>query len=97
MSANEIPRSSRTAGVVSILVVSGATAAVLLTDSLPFEFTAPPFIFGHYLVSIWFAVVGFKARVKWMPIWLAVFFVFLPPATIVFWYVNRRLEFRVWR
>lgn len=32
-----------------------------------------------------------------MPIWLAVFFVFLPPATIVFWYVNRRLEFRVWR
>jgi hypothetical protein len=42
-----------------------------------------------YLLSGWFCIVGFRARLPWIWIWPVVFFFFVPFANIVFWALYR--------
>jgi hypothetical protein len=88
---------SRFAGLASILVLVGATAAVAFADSVPFSVSAPLFILGQLTVSVWFTIVGFKTKARWMPLWLLFFYVLLPPATVAFWFLNRHRDFRLVR
>jgi hypothetical protein len=48
-------------------------------------------VFGlSYLLSAWFCVVGFRARLSWMWIWPVLFLFFVPFANIVFWALYRQ-------
>lgn len=96
-SPNRISKLSALAGTLSVVTLLGAIAAVMTADVVPFALTAPPFILGQLFIAAWFTAVGFRNRLKWMPVWFVAFFVFFPPATVLFWFLNRHREFRALR
>ena len=43
-----------------------------------------------FVLSAWFCIVGFRARLPWIWIWPVLFLFFVPFANIVFWALYRK-------
>ena len=80
----------RSLGFLSVVpvVLTGIPLISLEVPFFPFLITA---VIMSLLISATYSVLGLKAGMPWMLIWMLAFVVLLPISNVVFWLVHRRL------
>ena len=78
-------------GPISIVPLVLLVVSVYV-NSLYFGYLVCAGIAGSLLLSLWYCIVGFRAKVPWMLVWMFAFVLLLPFANIAFWLINRRRE-----
>ena len=96
LKSEHLPLSSKLAGCIAVLELIGVLCSIALAEAelVPLAITAPIFVPAYYAISLWFIVIGFRRKIRFVPVWIVLFF-FAPPSILLYWFFNREKSFNL--